>query len=362
MDEYLHSIYYNASDAASFGGAYKLYEKARLKYPEITFDYVKSWLIDQTAYTLHKKARRIFKRNKYYVSFIDELWQSDLIDMSMFSRQNSGFKYIVTIIDCFSKYLFAVAVKTKKSMEIMNVFKTIFETRKPLKLMSDRGGEYDNNQFKAFTNNNNVKFYTTKDKLIKCAIIERANRTLKEKIFRYFTYKGTRKYIDVLESLVDSYNKTKHRTIKVAPIEVTENNEKHVFRDIYGVSNLKQLFFGNKTEKSTVNISDKVRIKYDLSKLDKSYYPLWTDQVYTVNKIIGKPIKPQYIISRDGNLLDRRFYSEELQKLSNNPVYRIEKIISSKTINGEKYLRVKWLNYPSRFNQWIHEKEIVNLK
>jgi hypothetical protein len=361
MEEYLKTLYYDSTNSASFGGLYKLYKQAKLKYPDITLEYVKNWLIDQTAYTLHKNARRNFKRNKYYVSFIDELWQADLIDMQQFSRQNSGFKYILTVIDCFSKFLFAFPIKTKKTLEIIEVFKSIFEKRKPMKLMTDRGGEFDSIQFKTFCKNNDVNYYTTKDKLIKCAIVERANRTLKEKLFRYFTFKGTRKYIDVIKNFVDSYNKSKHSTTKIAPIEVTENNEKHVFKDVFGVKNLKHLFFGRKSEPK-LKIQDKVRIKYDLTKLDKSYYPLWSDKVYEIKNVLNKYTKPQYVVNLENIEQFRRFYPEELQKISNKPTYRIEKIIKKKRINGEVFVLVKWLNYNSRHNQWIPETEVKRLK
>jgi len=70
-----------------------------------------------------------------------------------------------------------------------------------------------------------IKFYTSENEDLKAAVAERFNRTLKEKMFRYFTYKNTRRYTSVLEDLLHSYNNTYHRSIGMSPLEVNRDNE-----------------------------------------------------------------------------------------------------------------------------------------
>jgi hypothetical protein len=181
-------------------------------------------------------------------------------------------------------------------------------------------------------------------------------------MFKYFDYKRTRKYIDVLDDLVYSYNKSLHSTTGMAPSSIDQSDEPIVFRNIYNATNLKEIFFKNGKTKSKLKIGDSVRKKYDLSSLEKSYHPLWTHMVFKVKKVLHKNKKPQYIIEIGGEEQNRRFYPEELQKvkIDNNTVYEVEKIIKSRTFNGEKQALVKWLNYPSKFNQWIPVTHILN--
>ena len=364
MENYLKNIYFDINSSASFSSVYKLYKEVKIKYPDVTINQVKNWLSKQFPYTLHKPARRIFKRNRYLVSRINEQWQCNLIDFQKFSRQNSGYKYILTTIDCFSKFLYAYPLKSKKPSELIEIFKFIFENQKPIKLQSDQGKEFDNRYFKEFCIKNKVTYFTTKDKLIKCSIVERVNRTIKEKLFRYFTNHGMYKYIDVLQNLVNSYNNTVHSVTKMRPNEINISNEKYVFENIYGFKNFKDMIF-DKTDKPKNNykVGDNVRLKYDLSILDKSYYPLWTDQIYTIIKVLNKHDKPQYIID-DDKIGSRRFYKEDLQKVdrSQNTLYRVEKVIKTRIINNKKEYYVKWLNYPSKYNSWILETDVVKLK
>jgi hypothetical protein len=299
------------------------------------------------------------------VSYIDEQWECDIVDMQHLSRQNKGFKYIITIIDCFSKFLFAYPVKSKKSLEIISVFNKIFRYRKPVKLRSDRGLEFDNKIFTMFCKKNDVTFFTSQDKQIKCAIVERVNRTLKAKMYRYFTHRGTQRYIDILQKLIDSYNSSYHRSIKMRPIDVNKSNESLVFQNLYNAKSFKDIFYKEKMKNNSFKIGDTVRLKYDLNEqFDKSYYPLWTDQIFEVDNVINRKDKLLYTLKMGGEKLARRFYPEELQKVKvdNDTIYRVEKIVKRRTVNGRKEVFVKWLNYPPSFNQWIPERNIQNLQ
>src|SRR5277367_5063068 len=96
---------------------------------------------------------------------------------------------------------------------------------------------------------------------IKCAIVERFNRTLKSRMFKYFTAKGTRKYIDILDDLVVAYNSSHHRSINMRPIDVNKSNTPIVFKNLYTVSNIRDLI-KNKTVKSNIPNESLVRKRY----------------------------------------------------------------------------------------------------
>lgn len=356
MDNIFKNIYFNPNDSGSLGGVYNLYASAKKLNPNITLNHVRDWLKKQNVYTLHFPARRRWKRNKIYVSYIDEQWEIDLIDLKIFANQNNGYNYILMVIDVFSKYLFAIPTKTKTAIEILNKFEQLFKTRKPTKIRSDRGGEFDNRIFKEFCEKNNVKFFTTWNKDIKCAVVERVNRTIKNKMFRYFTFKGTRRYIDILPAIINSYNNTIHRSIKMSPADVDIEHENYVYNNLYGDE---KKIIG----KIKFKPGDNVIIKYDLNPLDKSYYPLWKDRVYKINRVLRKYNKPLYVIHNGESELQRRYYPEELQKVSIDSKTRwlIEKIIAYRTVNGVRQALVKWKGYPESHNQWIPKTEIENL-
>ena len=359
-EEVLKDIYYNVSNPASYSSAKKLYDAAKSQIPNLTINQVNDWLSGENTYTLHKQARRRFVREKVLVTAPYEQFQADLVDMQAFSKFNNGFKYILTIIDCFSRYAFAIPVKNKSASEIKNALEKVFTDHKPFKLQTDRGKEFLNTPVQSYLKSNGIHYFSTYNSTIKCSIVERFNRTLKSKMFKYFSAKGTRKWIDILNQLVDSYNKSYHRTIKTFPSNVNEDNKNDIFQNIYGVGSEREYLLSKKS-KPKLNVGDKVRRKYELTPMDKGYYPNWTDVVYTVTNSMKGKNKPLYAVKVfDGNRLKQRFYPEELQKIKDK-VYRIEKIVKRQTRNGRKGFIVKWLNYSDAFNSWIPEEELIHL-
>ena len=145
----LSKIYYDTKDSGSYGGITRLLQRAHeLGHKDINTEDVRNFLQDQFAYTLHKPARRHFARNPTYVSGIDAQWQADLADMQQLVKENDGYRYILTVIDIFSKYAWAQPVKDKGGKTIAEAMQKVFETdhRKPLKLQTDKGKEFFNKE------------------------------------------------------------------------------------------------------------------------------------------------------------------------------------------------------------------------
>jgi hypothetical protein len=166
---------------------------------------VKEFLDSVRTYTLHKSIRKKFQTRRVYVNGIDKQWKADLVEMREFSKENDGYNYLLTVIDCFSKYGSAIPIRNKTAEEIIKSFDNIFKERKPLKLQTDKGKEFINKKFKNFLKSNDVDWFSTNSEF-KASIVERFNRTLKTKIWKYFTQIGKRKWINVLDNLVYSYN------------------------------------------------------------------------------------------------------------------------------------------------------------
>ena len=178
----------------------------------------------QLANELHKPIIRKFKKRKVYSSLIDNIWGVDLSDIQSLSKHNKGIKYLLCAIDLFSKYAWVIPLKDKKGTSIVNAFqKIISEGREPNKIWVHPGSEFYNQSFKDFLKINNIEMYSTFNEA-KSVVAERFMRTLKNKIFRHMTAISKNVYVDVLDDIVNKYNNTVHRAIKMKSIDVTSDS------------------------------------------------------------------------------------------------------------------------------------------
>ncbi len=354
IENVLRGIYYDQKNPNSFSSAEKLYNAAKDILQEINLPQVKEWLSGELTYTLHKPVRKTYKRNPIIVEEIDQQWEADLVDMREFKNKNKGNNYLLTVIDVLSKYAWAIPLRDKKSQTIIKAFTKIFLEKKPIFLRTDKGKEFLNKFFKGFLKNNKVYHFTSNNSDIKCAIVERFNRTLKGRMFKYFTANGTRVWYNVIDDLITAYNSSKHSSIKMSPVEALKTDSKILFKNIYKVDSYEDI----RAKDPKLNLGDKVRKAYKLSPFEKSYYPNWTDHVYTVNKTANEPEKPMYRVKNEE--VSERLYPEQLQKVKEN-LFRVEKILKKRLYKGERQSFVKWLNYPDSYNSWVNDKNIVHL-
>ena len=192
----LDKHYYNAKEVGSYGGVKPLSTKTKLKT-----DSVREWLRTQDAYTLHKPVRYKFPRRKVIVGGLGHQWQADLVDVSKLSKYNKGFKFLLTCIDVFSKKAWVIPLKDKSGSTLLAAFQSIPDPL-PLKLQTDKGSEFTNRKVQTWLKDNNVHFFTTENDDIKACLVERFNRTLKSKLWRYFTKNNTLFYLDILPDMV----------------------------------------------------------------------------------------------------------------------------------------------------------------
>jgi len=127
-DKILEDLYYNPKNSSAFGGFKRLYQAVKNKRKNNNTKYtendVKQWLSGQESYTLFRhRLRNKYPTSKYEVSTIDQQWSIDLADMQIISRQNKGYRYLLCVIDVFSKYAWVKPVKTKVSFFFLNIIK-----------------------------------------------------------------------------------------------------------------------------------------------------------------------------------------------------------------------------------------------
>ena len=352
--------YYSVREPGSYGGVNALRRLMRAKGERVTQKQATDWLAEQEAYSLHKPVRRRFARRRIFSRGIDYLWQADLADMTHLAEHNDGFRYLLTVIDVFSKYAFVATLKKKDSKSVVEAFAKILEEekRKPLKLQTDKGKEFVNGQFRAMLEERHIQFYVSQNEDIKASVVERFNRTLKTKMWKYFTHRNTFKFVDVLQDMVHSYNRTHHRTIGRAPIDVNAENAAQVYERMYGDQSRQR------PVEPKLEVGQKVRISKTRRAFDKGYLPNWTEEIFTVDKAIGTDPPTYKIVDYDGEPVEGSFYDRELQRITKtDDLYKIEKIIRTRRRRGAagtEYF-VKWRGYPDKFNSWVDEADVTNV-
>lgn len=306
---------------------------------------------EQIVNEIHRSARKNYRRRPVILKEIDDLWQADLLDLQKFHTFNKGYKYILVVIDAFSKYAWCVPSKSKTKTEIKNAFEKIIKSYKriPVNLQTDFGTEFYNNEFERFLISKNINHYSTYS-VKKASIVERLIKTLKGKLFRYFSFIGNYKWVGKpLDDILQSYNQTVHRTTKFKPSAVNSENEKEVMENIIKSQNYLQ------KKSNKFNVGDRVRISKYKSVFRKGYTPNWSTELFTIKKVNNTHPITYHIEDLKKNPILGTFYEQELQKTQCPNIYLIEKIIKKK---GKK-MYVKWLGLDNSENTWIHRDDIV---
>lgn len=346
--KFLERLYYDPSHPAGYAGARRLAQSVRGK--KITTDKVLDWLASQDAYTLHKAIRRKFPRASYNVQNIDDVWEADLADLRSIKEYNNGNGYLLVVIDVLSKFAWVVPLPDKTASTVAAAFGRILAstTRCPIYLQTDKGKEFVGAPFQKLLAGKNIRYRATRNPDIKAAVVERFNRTLKERMWRYFTHKNTHRYMDVLPQLVRAYNDATHSTIKMAPSTVTLENA------AAARSNMEKARGGVRREtRPRLRVGQRVRISKAKGAFKKGYEANWTEEIFKIRRILARIPVVYMLEDLAGEEIDGFFYEAELQRVIKDDIFVIDKIIRTRGKGRSKKLFVSWRGYPEKFNSWI---------
>ena len=218
-------------------------------------------------------------------------------------------------------------------------------------LWTDKGSEFISKHFKEFLKTKGIKLYHTENEE-KSSVVERWNKTMKNRMWKMFTVNNNTVYWDKIDKLVDNYNNSRHSSVKMTPVEASKKaNEKNVWSNLYG-----DLIY-TKPGKPAFAIGDKVRIsKYKRQVFDKGYTPKWTE-IFVIDKVLPTKLVTYSIADLMGESIKGSFYQQELQK-AKQQTFRIEKVIRGN--NKKKLALVKCSGYPDKFNSWVSFKDLVD--
>ena len=306
LGESIIQAYLTPSHPGSFSGLTSLSRVTGIK-PSI----LEKYMNQERSFSLHRPVRkRMPQYRKYRAAFAKYQFQADLNDMSALVRFNRGNRYILTVIDVFSRYAWAAPMRSKTGVEMVTVFEKIFHDKgAPVNLQTDQGGEFFNAPFQTFLRDQQVNHFAAYSD-VKACIVKRFNRTLKSKMYRYFTHKGVENWIDVLPDLVSSYNHTPHSSLPngMTPAEaILPENEYTVWQ----YSSDKQ-----KASKPKFQVGDLVRLSKKHGTFSKGYKQGWTRELFKVCEVDTRSHPVMYsVCDSSDEIIQGRFYASELQKI-----------------------------------------------
>ena len=292
----LDNLYYNPK--TGFAGIDQL--KRRSELPRKT---VKNYLLEQPTYTKHRPAVQKFPTRKVLTHSLDHQFQADLADMRSLSAHNDNYNYILTVIDVLSKFAWAIPIKRKTGDYVTEAFETIFKDRRPKLLQTDHGSEFINRTTQNLLKSLDIEWFETYN-TVKAQVVERFNRTLKDRMYKYFTANDTKRWIDILPDLVNNYNSSYHSSIKMTPMQAVESPQK-AWDNLYK----------KQTSKSKPKFApgEFVRISKYRGKFTRGYTANYTNEVFVITDVLKTtPVTYQIAEIRNADKIIGTYYEEEL--------------------------------------------------
>ena len=308
----------------------------------------------QVVAEIFRPARRNFARRKVVLKSLNDLLQADLMDMSQVAHENDSNRFILTAINCFSKFGYCIPLKDKKASTVTTAMEKILNSSKALiksefrHIQTDEGKEFLNKELQALLKSRGIKHYTTHTEL-KASICERFNKTIKINLSKLMAIRASMRYIDFLPEVVDFYNNRRHRTIKMTPKAASRKSvEKKLLSTVYNYNRVRV--------KTKFKVGDFVRVSKAKYIFSRGFHPQFTPEVFEVTAVNNKH-PPTYKIKAayTGEEIVGTFYEPEMTRVKDKDVYLIERVVK---VRGGKRL-VKWLGFDESHNSWVDAKDFL---
>ena len=264
--------------------------------------------------SVHKRIIRKFRRRQTIAHYPYDLCMADLAFYTGpgMAHANNGNKYILVFIDVFTKMCYVEPMKNKEALTTLIAFEKILRRLPytPNHVITDVGTEFYNFHVQKLFEENGIIHYSLRGPH-KASVAERMIQTLKGRLEKYFWKNKTKRYLDVLHTIVDNYNKTPHRSIGMAPIKVNRSNTEQVFKKLYKD-------YAIKTD-PRLRVGDKVRIARLKTLFEKGYTRRWSLELYSIVSAKSRGGVDYYkVADENGNILPRQRYYFELNLVQRN--------------------------------------------
>lgn len=309
------------------------------------------------SYTLHREHKRGV-RNPVFIYKPRWRMEIDLLDVSQMKNNNDNVTFLVMLIDCWTRFLWVEAIKRKTADEVLAAVHGIFTKigEYPRTLGGDRGQEFVNKKMQAYCTENNV-IYAPNYNYMHAVFVERVNRTFQKILHTWMSDQQTEKYLPHLKSLTALYNKREHSSIKMSPQDA-ENPINHLqlrkTQEQYYMSVL------TKKRKPKFKVGQTVRIGKTKGHFSRSYNAQSHVEFFKIKTVNTKLPIPTYTLSnwRGDETIKGNFYAFELTKVKLTDVFKIDRVIRTRTKNGKKQQFVHWQGFDDSYNTWIESKDV----
>lgn len=322
-------------------GKEKLYKTLTERYGGFSRADVESFLANSQTNQLHTVPKVQKVHQPIVTKSVGERWQTDLIDLNDIKGYNHQYRYVLTIIDLFSKYAWAFALTKKDGDRVYLKFEKLFEEHKPHILQSDNGSEFITTKLKKLLEDKGIKqilssAYSPRSN----GAIERFNRTLKQMIFKLITENNSKHFVTLLDEIVKNYNNSYHSTIKNIPSKVFFSESKRLITKT-GKNIVEKAEKMIDNDKPLIKKGDQVRISKMTeadarkNKFEKKYVQNWSDSLFEVVSVsrINKNYKLKNI--ETGEVLSKRYYQDQLLKIDKNKLIKAEKVKETRVDTGK---------------------------
>ena len=389
----LKRTYYDPAGPGSFGGRRALSLAARAPQHD-----VRRWLRGQEAYTLHKPVRYRFPRRATKVGGPHEQYQMDLLDTSAYRRSNRNVRFLLVVIDVFTKYAWAMPLKNKTGAAVERALTKVLNSP-PARLrletvQSDKGKEFVNARVQGLLKRKGVRFFTSENDDIKASVVERFNRTLQTRIHRYMTHNKTDRYVAALADILNGYNNRTHGSTGFTPQYLTDCTTTGVWPGPTTKDDVWHRLYDDRTTdywrvavrptekyyaawrkthekpqlkrappaKAALKVGDFVRISKSRKIFRKGHAAGWSKELFNVTRIQRTKPVTYRIADQAHEPVEGSFYAQELQKVDPPEYHDVEKIVKRReTKRGPQYL-VKWSGYADAYNSWVDGRSLKDFR
>lgn len=324
-------------------GRDKLFKTISDKFIGVSRQDVTNFLKNSQTAQLHK-VPPVEKVHKSIISnYPLERFQADLIDLDNIKGFNYNYRYVLTIIDHFSKYAFAFPLTRKTAKNVYNRLNEFFEKYKPHIWQTDNGKEFLNKKMEELLNKHSIKHITSSPYSPRSnGAIERFNRTLKQMIFKMITEKENKHFITKLNEIIDKYNNSYHSTIKNIPAKVFNTENKKLIEETKeNIQEMANRMIDKPKSNEKLKRGDFVRIsnltksniKADIFK--KKYVQNYSKDIYKIIGVSKKHSNYKLMNIKTNERLTKRYYYDQLLKIDYQNLIKSEKLKSKWVTTGK---------------------------
>lgn len=375
----LKRLIHNWKEPTAFAGSVKLLlQRAKAEGYKKGIQGIREFLEGQKEQTLTAYRRTTYPVQSYRCFTNFQLWESDLISLLDIAQFNNGMKYILVTVSCLTRKIYLRPLKNKTAQETVAAMGSVIKEAggKPRYWKFDRGGEFVNKTVKDFFNKEGISLRVSQH-INKANLSEIGVRRTMKRLSRYFIFKNTYHYVNILPELAQALNDTPLVSLSgLTPNKATEmvNKERTFGFDIWSDRIKKQERKNKKPDfKRVLNKQkrfrekDWVRVSLQPDKMSKSYAHTYSTPLYQIDTVIRDGTVPMYVLKdMKDRLVEGAFYPDELVKVtapSKKQAFEIEKILGRRVdkASGEKQILVRFKGYGKEFDEYVPESAVVDI-